>query len=113
MKTLSIQILPDRLLSTDIQAMVGKLENLSSQATVQNSASDSGTDGNYINVNFVTSNVSALWKAIESTLSLLSSTPPPASNGIIVVCEGDHGWDDYLLLYHFDKNEAIDKLPTQ
>ena len=112
MKTLSIQILPDRLPSTDIQAMVGKLENLSSQATVQNSVSDSGADGNYINVNFVTSNVSVLWKAIESTLGLSSSTPPPVSDGIIVVCEGDHGWEDYLLLYHFDKSEAIDKLLT-
>ncbi len=113
MKTLSVQLLPDRLPGTDIQTIVKKLEKLSTRSIVQNSSSDSAVAGNYINVNFVTSNVSALWKAIESTLGLLSNTPPPVSDGIIVVCEGDHGWDDYLLLYHFDKSEGIDKFPKQ
>ena len=111
MKTLSVQLLPDRLPNMDIQAIVRKLENLGSQATVQKSPSNSVADENYINVNFVTDDLSALWKAIESTL--ISSSTRPVSDGIIIVCEGDHGWDDYLLLYHFDKNEAIDKLPTQ
>lgn len=28
----------------------------------------------------------------------------------IVVCEGKHGWDDYLLLQHFDPAENLDSL---
>ena len=111
MKTLSVQILPDLLPNTDVQAIVVKLENLSSQTSVQNSSRGSGAEDNYINVNFVTADVPALWKTIESTLGFSSSTSSPISNGIIVVCEGDLGWDDYLLLYHFDKSEVIDRLP--
>jgi hypothetical protein len=30
---------------------------------------------------------------------------------MIVVCEGERGWDDYLLLHHFDKRQKLDKPP--
>ena len=29
---------------------------------------------------------------------------------LIVVCEGEHGWDDYLLLHHFDEQQELDYL---
>jgi hypothetical protein len=29
---------------------------------------------------------------------------------MIVVCEGKNGWDDYLLLFHYDKTEKCDRL---
>ena len=32
------------------------------------------------------------------------------SAGAIACCEGDNGWDDYLLLYHFDNSESIDAI---
>ena len=28
----------------------------------------------------------------------------------IIVCEGDDGWNDYKLLYHFDSSETLDIL---
>jgi hypothetical protein len=28
----------------------------------------------------------------------------------IVVCEGELGWDDYLLLHHFNSDEELDEL---
>ncbi len=31
-------------------------------------------------------------------------------NVSIVACEGDHGWDDYLLLWHWDSGEKTDVL---
>lgn len=29
---------------------------------------------------------------------------------MIVVAEGDNGWDDYNLFYHFDKTQKLDEL---
>ena len=111
MKALSVRIRLDLVPSTGIQATVGKLAKLSPQTTVEEFRNEPGVDTNYISIDFMTSDAPALWKAIESTLGLSSHRPSSVSKGMIVVCEGDHGWDDYLLLYHFDKQEALDKFP--
>jgi hypothetical protein len=31
-----------------------------------------------------------------------------ARSSCIVTCQGEHGWDDYLLLYHYDRTVAVD-----
>ncbi|MDR0717159.1 MAG: tetratricopeptide repeat protein, partial [Azoarcus sp.] len=31
-------------------------------------------------------------------------------NSSIVVCQGRHGWDDYLLLYHYDSTQEVDEI---
>jgi hypothetical protein len=63
-------------------------------------------DGAYINVNIYTEDVRSLWATLKAVItanqSLFSST--------IVCCEGNNGWDDYLLLHHFDKTTALDTL---
>ena len=33
--------------------------------------------------------------------------------GSIIVAQGDRGWDDYLLLHHFDRNEKLDSLEQE
>lgn len=50
----------------------------------------------------------ALWQTTKSKLKAVSQSKP--SKGMIVVCEGAKGWDDYILLQHFDKRQKIDKL---
>ena len=64
-------------------------------------------EGPYININIDTEDVAALWEAIGE---LVSSDPLWAS-ATIACCEGDNGWDDYFLLYHFDETEELDTLP--
>ncbi len=31
-----------------------------------------------------------------------------ARSSCIVTCQGDHGWDDYLLLHHYDRTLVLD-----
>ena len=64
----------------------------------------------YRNFDFDTSNERALWKAIRTTLRL--NGQPPIASAMIIVCEGANGWNDYLLLHHYDKSERVDDLPT-
>ena len=45
----------------------------------------------------------------SATLLHLNSYPELAA-AAIVVCRGEHGWDEYLLLRHFDPCQALDAL---
>ena len=45
------------------------------------------------------------WKAI-----LESGALARISRGAIITCQGKRGWDDYLLLHHFDPAEELDTL---
>ena len=45
----------------------------------------------------------------SATLLHLNSYPELAA-AAIVVCRGEHGWGEYLLLRHFDPCQALDAL---
>jgi hypothetical protein len=40
----------------------------------------------------------------------LLQADPALANIAIVVCQGERGWDDYLLLHHFDSSVPLDQL---
>lgn len=66
-----------------------------------------GNDGEpFLNVNINTSDIAALWASMSSRIV----SNPSLASAAIVCCEGDIGWDDYLLLHHFDGNEILDTL---
>ena len=113
MKTLNVQIQPDLVTDIDAENIVELLMSLAKDTSlVQESHVTSGSDdGCYINVDFQTPDAPRLWQAIQSTLCLTPEKKSPISSTIIVVCEGEDGWNDYLLLHHFDKSEAIDTFP--
>ena len=49
-------------------------------------------------------------KAIWEVAQKLLSENTTLAETVITVCQGQHGWDDYLLLHHFDENEPVDSL---
>ena len=59
-----------------------------------------------INVDFASDDVHGLW----SVLLEQWQTDSALAECSIVCCEGDNGWDDYLLLHHFDPAVAIDEM---
>ena len=63
-------------------------------------------DGRYTNIDIKTVDVRALWNELKE----LIVDDVVVSNCAIVCCEGDNGWDDYLLLHHFDETETLDAL---
>lgn len=36
-----------------------------------------------------------------------------ARSSCIVTCQGEHGWDDYLLLHHYDRTLVLDAPATR
>ena len=69
---------------------------------------DSGNDrGAYFNFTFGTPNANELWQVIQSRLysGTFSNHMRHAS---MAMCSSEEGWDDYLLLYHFDPTVGLD-----
>ena len=40
-----------------------------------------------------------------------SELGPQLASASIATCEGNRGWDDYLLLHHYDRTLDLDTLP--
>ncbi len=107
MKCLNIQ-LQSELCSGDVAAHVDSLTQLvsihSPDAVVNVERGDD--DGPYTNVNIDAEDIPSLWSVIADALH----AEPSLASATIVCCEGENGWDDYLLLHHFDETETIDTL---
>ena len=69
---------------------------------------EEGNDnGRYLNFNYLTTKPAELWRTLRSgpfRSKLLRSAS-------MVVCEGANGWDDYLLLHHWDRRRKLDLAP--
>jgi hypothetical protein len=102
MKLLNIQLQPARSPGLDARAAVGRLRSLAATSRISE-----GEDGGlYINIGFEAADPTGLWAAIRDQLR----ADPALAEAAIVVCQGERGWDDYLLLYHFDLTEPVDEM---
>jgi hypothetical protein len=102
MKRLHVQLQPARSPELDVPEAVARLSRLAASACV----TDGEDDGRrYVNVDFKAVDLRGLWARVRAELK----TIPGLAGAAIVVCEGEHGWDDYLLLHHFDPAEQRDQ----
>ncbi len=102
MKYLNIQIQPERNSRVDESAVIGLLKNNDYIPNIKK-----GNDsGEYINISVKTDDLMSLWAIIKKYLKNNEYLPQTS----IVTCEGNHGWDDYLLLHHYDTKEKTDIL---
>ena len=102
MKRLNIQIHPARSPALDVTESLARLSCLAADARV----TKVDDDGQYANVDYKTVDPSGLWVLVRKELRIV----PGLAETAIVVCEGQHGWDDYLLLHHYDPTEPLDEL---
>ena len=101
MRRLHIQIQPVRSPGWDVNVAVTRLRALRGASVVRGE-----DDGPSINVDCQPADVRALWAEVREQLRADAGLAASA----IVCCEGEHGWDDYLLLHHFDPSEPLDEL---
>lgn len=101
MKRLHIQLQPGRSPELDADAAAGRLQALA--PAVVTSGEDAGP---YINIDFRPTDIGPLWTAVREQVR----ADPLLAACVIVCCEGASGWDDYLLLHHFDPAEPLDEV---
>jgi len=111
MARLTIQIHPTRAPELDVAKIIMLCERLEENETLINAVStaEGKDDGPYVNVVFDTDNTPALWPILRTHLFQNRNVGQQISRAAIVTCEGRHGWDDYLLLYHFDQTLTLDE----
>lgn len=108
MKCLTIQIQPQAVGSDNEQAVINQAKALGRFPEIDRITEGGG----YTNLNFFSEFLSQLWADLSSLLTDPELGPWLKANSIIV-CEGDKGWDDHLLLSHFDPAETLDTLPQE
>jgi len=106
MKTLQVQLQPDLAPDLDFPSFVSRLHGIGDKAG-RVRVSEANDNGRYINVSFDSANIGNLWQQIREELCANVAM----SRCSVVCCEGDAGWDDYLLLHHFDPEQQLDNLP--
>ena len=107
MKALSIQIQPERAPELKLEVVQAAFKAIAETTPlVRHHQFDDGFDKTrYFNFTFGTEDLKGLWALIKSTAYGNPELAEPLARSSIVVCTGEHGWDDYHLLFHFDPNE--------
>jgi hypothetical protein len=108
MKILCWQLQPGRDPSVDPTAAVDRLRRIAKHHAIGNAvhATEGYDEGRYINVSFESADVVRLWMALKEELGNDSAL----ANVSTICCQGDDGWNDYLLLHHFDATQMLDRI---
>jgi hypothetical protein len=70
---------------------------------VRGHAFDSGFDeGPYFNFTFETNHPFDLWHLIQTSILRSEHFRDSLAASMMAVCTGEHGWDDYIQLCHWD-----------
>jgi hypothetical protein len=110
-----IQIHPHRSPELDLAGLRLQCERIATDnALVQRfSWQKRFEDGEYVNLIFETDYPKRLWKLLHQQLYQASAFGRFVQTSSIATCEGRHGWEDYLLLHHFDADERCDGFPEE
>ena len=113
MKDLCIQIHPHRAPALDVTSVRAACEELATDTTaIEKFDFIDGTDGHYyVNLMFATGDLRKLWSVLQRRLYGSADLGRAMMMSSMAMCEGDHGWDDYLLLHHFNPTVPRDTLP--
>jgi hypothetical protein len=65
-------------------------------------------DGSYLNIVFATREPQRSWPTIREGLLESAAFGPQLKAASMAMCTGTEGWDDYLLLYHYDPSVPLD-----
>jgi hypothetical protein len=109
MRMIHVQVQPERVKRLNIAAVDMSLRRLGARRELgRRFRFEEGNDrGRYMTFNFTTAKPAALWEAMRAgpfRSALLRSAA-------MVLCEGENGWDDYLLLHHWDRRRKLDPPP--
>ena len=113
MTDLCIQVHPHRSPELDIPALISECERLAGENRLISSFwwQDGFERYAYVNLVFETDYPKLLWHLVNERLYLVSAFSPLIRAASIVTCQGRFGWDDHLLLHHYDADQPCDKLP--
>ncbi len=109
MHTLCCHIQIDRLWTLTEDRIIGLCRNLSDK--MPNVTFASGDDnGRYVNLFIDSDDAADAWSLIRTSLLSERTIGVEVGAASIVTITGRDGWDDYLLLHHFDQTQPLDTM---
>ena len=110
MKALVVQIRPDLAKHVDAASLCRRLEHFASESSNVCVSSTSSGNGNgpYITVSFSTDTLRSLWREFRGAFLLADDSE--IAKMAVITCDGSHGWADYLLLHHHNREQNVDSL---
>jgi len=110
MRSLSVQIQPERAPSLDVAAVTSVFSTIANDPQlVRHHAFDSGRDsGAYHNFTFGTERAGDLWREVRRRLFEDPVLGVEMRKVSIATCSSETGWNDYVLLFHFDPATKVD-----
>lgn len=108
-----VQVQPDRAPGLDVSRLIaaGEMSARAIKGCRGFDASQGEDDGAYANLIFATENPADSWPELRSALLESVDFGAALKQSCICLCTGGDGWNDCLLLYHFDPDQPLDDLP--
>ncbi len=111
MKLLSIQIHLKKEFNDDIENLILTSQSFKDKtSSIKDMKIEKDIENQCLNIHYKTDNLKVLWKKIKDNLSDSDNSWEIIKNFSIIICEGKHAWDDYLLLHHYKESEKLDDL---
>ena len=106
MKCVSVQLYP----ALDTTFEVGDLLALVRSIGRFPEVDQDDVDPKSINLNFFTEDLQGFWQQFQQGVLNDPELGAWVKRIAVIVCEGDQGWDNYLLLWHHDQSQDTDDL---
>ncbi|MCP5283777.1 MAG: hypothetical protein H6933_02645 [Burkholderiaceae bacterium] len=109
---LRLQIHTDEVSSQAIAALRTECEALAPRlAGALDLRFEEGEDeGKYLNIVFDSHSPQDLWPEIKAALYLSAAHGPTLRTKSMALRTGEDGWNDYVLLYHYDSTVPVERL---
>lgn len=110
-----IQIHPDRSRDLDLARVLSVCERLADDKDLVRRFAfverpGEGSEPRHVNLIFDTDRPADLWLCLRGRLYRCPALGRAMQMSSMAMCEGEHGWRDYLLLYHYDPREQLHSL---
>lgn len=110
MPALKVQVHPERAPTLDLDGVLEIFSNAAEMANAELSVSEGAEDGPYLDYDFLAGDLPRLWEVLQSQVFEHDELGPELAVAAIATCQGSRGWDNYLLLHHYDRSVKLDTL---
>lgn len=107
MKCLTFELQPDIDASLDEKPLIDLVRSMGRFPEIDTYIRK---EKDFINLNFFSEDLPLLWGELKSALEGDQEINNWVNRVAIIACEGEEGWDDFLLLRHYDESEKTVEL---
>ena len=112
MRAISIQVHPNRTSGLDTTHLADAFAAIAAMTElVSHHQFDQGEDrAPYLNFTFGTDHAPRLWAMIQKLVYEDARLRAHLLAASMAMCSSEHGWDDYVILYHYDPAVPVEQL---